>query len=198
MEQSYAFDDPASALRAVQHVSRSAPKAIFVADSLEGGQQVLEHLKKSSIANSIIVGPAQWNDPIAIRGYEQLLEGAVYVTPFYAESRNPQVSQFVTKYRERYKQAPELLSAQGYDAAQLALSVLTQPVSSTQEVISRLEKSDNFDGVTGKLTVDNDGEIHRRMTVLRMKQGDVVEVMSGGNITGFYSDEQRKTEPNNS
>ena len=63
-------------------------------------------------------------------------------------------------------------------------------------MVESLSTATDYQGVTGRLQISSDGEINRRMTVLRMQGGDGVEVMSGGVTTGYIADESSKEEAN--
>ena len=123
---------------------------------------------------------------MAIRGYGQLLDGAVFVTPFFAESTKPAVRQFVSEYNFKYGKDPDLLSAQAYDAAMLMFNSYTPGVTA-EALNKKLRQVDGYIGVTGKLVVAPSGEIKRRMSVLRFENGDLIEVMSGGVLTGVVA-----------
>lgn len=186
--------DEGSVITAVAAVGANPPEAIFIPDSLESAFPILEQIATSDLADSILLGPAQWNDPIAVRGYGQLIEGAVYVAPFHPQSERDTVVQFLQRYSARFGHDPELLAAQAYDAASFALQVLDRSDWRRQGVIEQLTSADSFNGVTGRLSVSDDGEINRRMSVLRLHKGEVIEVMSGGVTTGFIPYEQNRKE----
>ncbi len=167
---------------AVREVGATAADAVFVPDELEGIYQLFDELHRSSMANATVMGPALWDDPVAVRGFGQLLEGGVYATPFYAQSERPIVTKFVADYRSNYGKDPDILAAQGYDAAHLVLRALETGNGTVSELLKR---SSPLDGVTGQLTVEGSGEVRRRMSVLRIHLGDPVEVMAAGVETGF-------------
>ena len=183
----YMPQETPSIMAAVAQATSKPADAVFLPENLEQLQDVLQQLQGSSLSKAVRLGPAQWNDPVAVRGYGQLLEGAVYVTPFNAKSVRPEVVDFVARYREKFQREPELLAAQGYDAARLAISALAQPVQSAEDIRNRLNGVNSFAGVTGKLSIDSDGEITRRMSVVRMHMGEAVEVMASGAVAGFYA-----------
>ncbi|MCB0323197.1 MAG: penicillin-binding protein activator [Bdellovibrionales bacterium] len=194
VESSYLPGDETSIREAVDKVAGEAADAVFLPDTLESAYPVLAMLDESPLKDAVLLGPAQWNDPIAIRGYGQLIDGAVYVALFFPRSAKPTVSSFVQRYVERYRVEPELLSAQAYDAAWLAVRALRAPGRASETLTERLKEAETFYGVTGKLDVEPSGEIERRMSVLRLHNGEVTEVMSGGVVSGFLADEQQRAQ----
>ena len=191
-EESYTPGSRDSMAQAVQAAAAANADVVFVPDSLENLRPVFEAIRSSSISNAVLIGPALWDDAVAVRGFGQLLDGAVYVTPFFSQSQRPMVSRFVAYYRSAFTKDPELLAAQGYDAAQFVFRGLVGAADSRETLIERLRRADTFEGVTGQLAVQGNGEISRRMSVLRLANGDIVEVMSAGSVTGFLP---RSAEP---
>ena len=180
VQLSYVSADADSVRRAVERLSEAQPQAVFIPDSLEGALPVFEALARSPLKGLVLLGPAYWNDPVALRGYGVLLDGAVFVTPFFGASRNTQTRAFVDRYRAKYGEDPELLAAQAFDAAQMVIEGGALSAPDREQAIRRLEAVGEVNGVTGKLSVDRDGEISRRMYVLRISQGEVEEVLFGG------------------
>jgi len=199
-ESAYAPGNAASIEAAIKSISDAAPdtEAIFIPESLESALPVVQAVRNSPLQKAVLLGPATWNDTVAVRGYGSLLEGAVVVTPFFAGSAQPQVAEFISHYRQSYNSEPELLAAQGYDAARLALFALgnNQPDAPDfrENIIRTLRSADSTIGATGKLSVGKNGDISRRMSVLRVSGGELLEVMSGGNVTGFIPDDPQGKE----
>ena len=183
--------DSAAVSVAINQLSLFKPEAIFVAEELDRAVPFLRALKSSPLSGVSLLGSSTWGDAIVIRSVGSLLEGAVYATPFNPTSAQPIVAGFVSRFKEVYGHEPDILAAQGYDAAKLAFSALknannsSTSKNSSESLMAALEKADTVDGVTGKLTVEKSREVSRRMSVIRMHKGEAIEVMRAGNITGF-------------
>ncbi len=145
---------------------------------------LLQALAEQTDGEFKIFGSASWNDPVLLRGYGPLLEGARFVTPFFAGSSSRSVMNFVESYRAQFGETPDLLAAQGYDAAQLVVAALEEGNETSEMMARALRKGSVFEGVTGKLTETAQGEISRRMSVILIKGGVAQEVMASGVPTG--------------
>jgi ABC-type branched-subunit amino acid transport system substrate-binding protein len=192
----YVPGDQSSMEGVVAKLRSSNPQAVLIADSLDGAQPIVERLRANGGENITLLGAALWNDPALLRGFGSLLDGSVFVAPFFGASSNPVVSAFSEGYREKYGAFPDLLSAQGFDAANFVLNQTDSQDNSPATLIKRLSAAAPFDGVTGKLTVNNVGDLNRRMSVLAVQSGEVVEVMAGGTLTGFFHDGEKENKPN--
>ena len=195
-QASYLPGNPQSIEAAVSSAAGKTVDAVFIPDTLENSVSVIRAVRASEMKNAVLLGPALWNDPVAVRGFGALIEGAVYVTPFYSASAKPNVVRFVNQYRQAYGGDPDLLAAQAYDAATLVFKAFQNAQSESGELkstlIKKLRAVDSYEGVTGKLSVTANGEIERRMSVLRVYRGGLIEVMSAGTVTGFVPDEPQQ------
>jgi ABC-type branched-subunit amino acid transport system substrate-binding protein len=193
---SYFDRTPESLAGSIDRLVLTSPEAIFVPDTLERAFPVLEVIRGSELRDVVLLGPAQWSDPVAVRGYGQLIEGAVFVSLFNPLSQASPVIRFVEKYREKFSQEPELLAAQSFDATNLILkSVFNE---NTEQANRLLELGGAENGVTGLLEVEVDGEISRRMSVLRLTRGNLIEVMVGGNTSQSVPSDLLPSQPSSS
>ena len=99
-------------------------------------------------------------------------------------------SAFIDVYSQRPGDFDNYLSLLGYDAAIFALKTVLRPEAAGQGIIQELSSAETLIGVTGRLRVDAEGEIKRRMSVLRVQGGDIIEVMSAGTVSGVTVDDQ--------
>jgi len=83
-------------------------------------------------------------------------------------------SEFAQDYEAAYGEGPGPFSAQGYDAA-LALFKVIREGASTKEEIKNALYSVEFDGVTGKVSFDENGNIAGGYIASTVKNGHFVE-----------------------
>ena len=115
------------------------------------------------------------------------------VTPFFAQSSQPQVSRFVQQYKAKFSRSPDILTAQAYDATTFLLAGLSQisesvpPLERSGEAAKLLHESAPREALTGRISVQPNGELTREMSILRLHGGELVEVMAGGQARSFVS-----------
>lgn len=175
-EYSYVPGDEESFRGAVSKMRFTGVGAIFVAENLEKAWTGLEMIKKLDMPEVLILGPTLWDDAVMLRGFGDLVEGAIYVTPYFALSERPEIVAFRTEYKDRYGHEADLLSAQAYDAAKLILNLVDKDSRSGTLFRKRLMVAKDFQGVTGKLLMTDSGEIYRKMSVIKVINGEPVEV----------------------
>jgi branched-chain amino acid transport system substrate-binding protein len=82
------------------------------------------------------------------------------------------VQEFLKKYEEQYKSIPDGLAALGYDAARIVAQAIGRANSvKGADIAAELAKTKDFDGVTGKITIDKDRNAVKPAVILEMKKG---------------------------
>lgn len=190
LKQTYNRDDQLSLDAAVMALERAGAEVVFIPDTIESAYPLISLLRQPrtdgngqqlEVGNKVVLmGPAIWDDQVAIRGYGPMLDGSFYVTPFNVQSQDPYIMEFVERFKAAYTAEPDILSAQGYDALRLVAHVLKTSGGSRLRLLDSLKQVKDFPGVSGMLSVSSDGEISRPMRVIRMENGDTVEVSQFG------------------
>jgi branched-chain amino acid transport system substrate-binding protein len=82
------------------------------------------------------------------------------------------VQNFIKKYDERFQGTPDGLAALGYDAARILAEAMGRTNSlSGAEIAAELAKTKDFDGVTGKISIDEHRNAVKPAVILEMKDG---------------------------
>ncbi len=172
-----------------------ALSAIVFADSIEKSIFAVSAIKNSSLQNIKLIGTTLWNDAAAIRAYSAPLEEAIIIAPFVLNSSRTEVVNFVSSYNEVYHTAPDILAAQSYDAMQVVLAGLEKSQAPElsevrKNLLKYLYSINSLNAVTGVLTVDTKREFDRRMSVLQVYKGGLIELMLGDRIVGFLPNDR--------
>jgi branched-chain amino acid transport system substrate-binding protein len=87
------------------------------------------------------------------------------------------VQDFVRKYQAKFKSVPDGMAALGYDAMRvLAQAINTAGSTDGTQIRDALTKVQGFDGVTGKITINEKRNATKAAVVLKVngKQNDFV------------------------
>ncbi|NLK38774.1 MAG: ABC transporter substrate-binding protein [Clostridiales bacterium] len=109
----------------------------------------------------------------------KLVEGMTYLTPFIASDEDEAVQSFVSKYEAAYKEKPDQFAADGYDAIYVIAAALkeanvTQPKELDVDALVAAMKKIEVDGLTGKMTFDDDGEPNKPAKFAKIVDGKYV------------------------
>ncbi len=115
------------------------------------------------------------NNPLFLRNAERFAEGVMMVDGFFADSARPAVKDFVRHYRIAFREQPDRIAAQSYDATRLLLAGLARGVRTRWEMTNYLWGVTQFPGITGALTMTPSGDVARTPFYLTVKEGALVE-----------------------
>lgn len=152
-----------------------APKknyeAIFLPGSPWAAAYIAPMLAMMGMENVRLLGTMRWNDPNLIKRGGKYLDGALFVQAFDKAGNNPRVRAFVDQYSRAYGTEPTLLDALGYDSMKMLLNASAQGAHKRETIRDVLVNLSGFDGVTGTVTFDENGDARRTLTVMEVKNG---------------------------
>jgi branched-chain amino acid transport system substrate-binding protein len=150
--------------------------ALFIPDYADRISQIAPQLIFYGIKDVTLLGINGWNSPELASQAGRFLKDAVFVDAFYSESKKPEIRRFMELYRNTYKEEPTILGAQAFDVATLLLHVIDDPtVANRDDLRKKLAEVNNFRGVTGTSGFDLYGEAIKKLTLLQIKNGRIVE-----------------------
>ena len=153
-------------------------QALFIPDYADRIGLIAPQLAFYGIENVQLLGINGWDTPKLIDAAGEYVEGAVFVDGFFRRSPYPFVQAFDNLYYDRYKEQPTILGAQGYDVANILLSLLDRPEIKTRaELREALSRVQDFPGVTGATSFNAQGEAEKELFLLRVKNGHIVQIM---------------------
>jgi branched-chain amino acid transport system substrate-binding protein len=119
------------------------------------------------------VGGEGWDSPTLVQVAGKAADGNYYTDHFSAADPDPKVQKFVQTYRTKYATLPDALAALWYDGAQL-LAQAVQRAGSTDpgKVREALAATHNFDGVTGRISIDDNRNASKPGVILEIVNGD--------------------------
>jgi branched-chain amino acid transport system substrate-binding protein len=159
-------------------VARGKPDAVVIAASVADFVKLREGLTAAGIQVPLLFGgeegawPALVADPAAG-------EGVYAVTTFAADGLTPQGQEVARRYQERFKEPLDLYAASAYDGARLLFEAMRRAKSSKPErVRDTLAGLDNFDSLTGSLTMDRDDHSARRPAFVVQRQAGQTKLVT--------------------
>ena len=101
------------------------------------------------------------------------INGCFYSNHYSHQDPDPRVQEFIKKYKERFSDTPDGLAALGYDAARIVCEAIGKASSlKGADIAAELAKTKDFDGVTGKISIDASATPSSQPLCLEMKNGE--------------------------
>lgn len=175
-EAPYRRAEPDALISIAAQAEKFNPQAIFFPDNVLEASRFFGALTPGFRNAVVPLGPASWDNPEQILRSKSVLQGAVFVSPFFAASTKDVVVRFKEAYESRYRLKPDFLAAQGFDSATMVIAALKRSAAEGISFEQALKLVEQYDGLTGSIRVREDGEMVRTFAVVRLENGVLVEV----------------------
>ena len=151
--------------------------AIFIPDSPKKAGLIIPQLAYYDIKDVYLLGTNLWHSESLIKIADQYVQGAIMPDGFFAGSKSPQVRNFVELFKNTYQETPEFIEAILYDSAMILFQVVSEPsIRFRSEIRDGLLNMNDYPGVTGMTRFDENGDVLRRLYLLRVKGKTFVEL----------------------
>ena len=168
--ESYGKDDvDFSAL--LTKVKASGADVLFLPDYYNKVGLIAKQAREKGL-NALLVGPDGWDSPDLVKIAGTAIEGGHFSNHYSPDDRRPEVAAWVKKYREKHGQVPDALGTLAYDATNLLLEAIRKAGSDDPKKIrDALASIKDFHGVTGKATLDRNGDSVKSAAIVKIEGG---------------------------
>jgi branched-chain amino acid transport system substrate-binding protein len=151
------------------------PDVIFAPGNYTESALVIKQARELGITVPIIGGDT-WETPEFIDVGKDQVEGAVFSTFFDSEhAASPVAEHFLKEYRDWKKAEPAAVTALGYDGYLVALDAMKRAGSiEPQKIRDAIAATKGFVGVTGIVTLDENGDATKSAFIKSVQGGKFV------------------------
>lgn len=154
------------------------PDGVFVPGYYNDVGLVAKQARQLGLKATLLGGDG-WEPPEKL--YElggSAIDGSYYSTHYSTDDPTPRVRQFIEAYRSAYGgEAPSGLAALGYDAARVAAAAVARAKDLTGPSLrDAIAATRDFDGVTGKISLDAKRNAVKPAVVLKLEGGKTTYV----------------------
>lgn len=168
----------------LEKLKKTNPDCIFLPCSTAAAELLLPQLRESGITAPILAADT-WENLSMVQAVGDAAEGVVFSSPF-AESASDQAKSFIRNFQTYLKQDAERIalnggtdevaavSALGYDAYMTMITAL-EGLDGTKDVLTSVDLRNalyevEYDGVTGDISFDDNGDAIRDTAYLKKIQ----------------------------
>jgi branched-chain amino acid transport system substrate-binding protein len=168
--ESYGKDDvDFSAL--LTKVKATKPEVLFLPDYYNKVGLIAKQVKETKL-NVTLIGPDGWDSPELVNVAGDAIEGGYFSNHYSPEDTRPEVVNWVKKYKEKFQQTPDALGTLAYDATNMLLEAIRKANSGDPgKIRDALASLSGFEGVTGKFTMDENGDPIKSAVIIRIQGG---------------------------
>ena len=158
-------------------IKSAAPDAVFVPGYYTDAALICIQAKQLGL-NVPLFGGDGWESEDLIKIGKDAVEGHYFSTHYHPDVSSPRSKAFVEAYKKRWKNSdgtpklPDAMAALGYDSAMiLADAIKRAGTTDGPKVRDALAASKDFDGVTGKTTINEKRDATKSAVILQVKDG---------------------------
>jgi branched-chain amino acid transport system substrate-binding protein len=147
------------------------PEAIFIPGYYTDVALICIQARQLGITVPLIGGDG-WEGPDLVNIGGDAVEGAYFSTHYAPDVATEKSKQFVANYQKRWKKAPDAMSALGYDSAMILADAMKRAgTTDGPKLRDALAATKDFDGVTGKTTINAQRDATKSAVILQVKGG---------------------------
>lgn len=168
-QESYIPNGKTSFLTIASSLEKSGADVVFMPDDLREVAKLKYSLSNEYKDKVIIAGPSSWDSQEKLISQSAALDGIIFTSPFYDKSQKELVQKFNEIYLVKYREKPDFLAAQGFDAIAMIFASIKRAANESLNFEEAFVKIHSYAGLTGVIEVRESGEISRALTVVTWK-----------------------------
>lgn len=119
-----------------------------------------------------LLGGDGWDSPKLLEIGGKDIEGGYFSNHYSVEANTPKIKAFVEEYQKIHGEIPDSLSALAYDAVYVMADAYNRAGKVDKQALrDALAATNDFDGVTGRITINQDRNADKSAVVLQIKGG---------------------------
>lgn len=127
----------------------------------------------------LLLGGDGWDSEKLTEIGGDAIKGGYFSSHYSPDDKNPVVQNFVAKYKAKFGEIPNGLAAMGYDAALVAIDAAKRATELTPKGLrDAIAATKDFQGVTGKITLDGDRNAVKPAVVLKVVASNQYEFVT--------------------
>ena len=151
--------------------------ALFIPDEPKRAGLLIPQLAFYDIEDIYLFSTNLWHSDRLIDMARDYVQGAIMPDVFFKESKSAEVQNFVKNFENIFGEDPGFIEAVAYDTATILFDIVTRPEISFRSTLkNELKNLKNFNGVTGPTSFDENGDVHKKLYLLKIKGDKFVEV----------------------
>ena len=147
------------------------PQAIYVPGYYTEVGLIARQAKSLGITAPLLGGDG-WDSPALTEIGGEALNGSYLSNHYSVEDPSPAIQKFVADYRAKYGETPDALAGLAYDSAMLLFDAMRRAGTTEPAAVrDALAATQDFAGVTGMITLDENRNAIKPAVVLKIENG---------------------------
>lgn len=151
------------------------PEGVYLAGYYQDGGSILKQARELGLAARFL-GSTTHEDPRLLKIAGDSAEGFIYPfsTGYDAASSDAAVTKFRQAFTAKFKKDPGLVTALGYDCANLLIAAVEAVGPDSAGIRTFLASTRAYDGATGRMSFDANGDVRKTVRLKAVRNGQFV------------------------
>ena len=155
------------------------PAAIYVTGFGDGYGAAIKQVRELKFTG-LLLSDATLSIPFFQQQTTPASEGAYFsATLFDEDSQAPVAANFIKGYRQKFGSPPGFVAAFAYDALKLTAAAIEKGGDAPEGIRNALRSTKNFEGVVGRVSFTESGDLDFPLVLKRLQNGKPVIVWQG-------------------
>ncbi len=155
----------------LEKLKATEPKVIYIPGYYTDVALIAQQIQKMGWQIPIVGGDGLYSpELIALGG--KAVEGIKFTSFFISSDPQPKVQDFVRAYKEMFGTEPGWIAAHAFDAMNVIAKAIEIGGTSREGIQKGLTKIENFEGVSGVISFDENGDVLKDILKLEVKEGN--------------------------
>ncbi len=152
-------------------IKGASPDAVFLPGYYNDVALIATQAKEIGL-NIPLFGGDGWESENLLQVGKEAVEGNYFSTHCSPEDKSPKMTSFVAAYKAKYNKAPDAMAALGYDSAYVLTEAIRRAgTTEGSKLRDAIAATKDFDGVTGKFSLDEKRNAVKSAAILQIKGG---------------------------
>ncbi len=162
----------------IERLQKTHPDAIILwADPVPAGL-LLRKMREAGI-NIPVVACERVISPLFLEAAGKAAEGVIATSPFNPDEDRPELVAFKKRYQEKFGEPPNAYAAHAYDGTQMVIEAVRKAGLNRYRIRDVLSEMRQWDGVTGKILMDDVYTNRRPVCAATVRDGHFVFGITG-------------------
>jgi len=159
---------------AIEKLRSAHPEVLYLCLMDKDGALVSRQRKKFGWDDVTIMGGPALYSPKLLEIAGDAAEGVYTSCIFFTKAPRSAIQEFVKRYEEEYKRLPNSFDAAAYDSMIMLARAIENAGTDRKAIRDELANMKNFQGLTGKMTFTEHGDVVKDYFILQVKNGEFV------------------------
>ncbi|MGI6484783.1 MAG: ABC transporter substrate-binding protein [Tepidanaerobacteraceae bacterium] len=152
------------------------PDALYIAGYYTEASKIAQQAKDQGLDVQLL-GADGFYSPKLLELGGSSVEGAIFTAGFFGDDPSENVQNFVSAYKEKFNEEPDMFAAQAYDAAKILLNALKNTGGQGGEALQEeMLKTKDFPGITGTTSFTEIGDALKDIIILKVDGGKFTKI----------------------